>query len=140
MIKNLILQFSKFAVVGFVNTALDFGVLNVLIFATGVRGGAYLILLNSISFSIATANSYFWNKYWTFKKKDSVKVVEIGQFLTVSLIGLAINSGIVYLISTHISPMFGFSPGLWVNLAKVAATGASLIWNFVGYKFLVFKD
>lgn len=140
MIKNLISQFSKFVVVGFMNTAIDIGTLNVFMFATGVTGGVYLALLNSVSFSLATTNSYLWNKYWTFRKKNSVKVMEIGQFLTVSLIGLAINSGVVYLISTHVSPVLGISAGLWVNFAKIVATGFSLIWNFIGYKFFVFED
>lgn len=138
-IKKLIVQFSKFAVVGVMNTAIDFGVLNILIFATGVRGGAALALLNSISFAVATTNSYLWNKFWTFRDKNSAKAVEIGQFLAVSIVGLGINSGVVYLVSTFVDPMFGLAPAMWVNVAKVLATGFSLIWNFIGYKFIVFK-
>ena len=144
MIKKILIfflkfQFVRFAIIGLMNTALDFGVLNVLIAVTGVRGGFILVLLNSISFTVATTNSYFWNKYWTFKDKDAVRAVEIGQFLTVSIIGLGINSGVVYAVSTFIDPLFGLSPTVWINVAKVAATGFSLIWNFIGYKFIVFK-
>jgi putative flippase GtrA len=144
MIKKIInfflkFQFVRFAIIGVMNTGLDFGVLNLLIFATGVREGLSLALLNSISFSVATANSYLWNKYWTFKDKDAVRVAEIGQFLTVSLIGLGINSSIVYLISTFVDPILGLSPAMWVNASKVVATGIALFWNFLGYKFIVFK-
>jgi len=138
-IKKLIVQFSKFVVVGFINTAIDFGVLNLLMYVSGVKEGALLFVLNIVSFSVATANSYLWNKYWTFKDKDSAKVVEIGQFLAVSVIGAILNSGVVFLISTYMDPMFGLSQSVWVNLAKVVATGFSLIWNFLGYKFIVFK-
>jgi putative flippase GtrA len=138
-IKKIVVQFSKFVVVGFINTAIDFGVLNLLMFATGIREGAILFVLNAISFSVATTNSYLWNKYWTFRDKDSAKVVEIGQFLVVSIIGALINSGIVFAISTFVDPMFGLSQAVWVNAAKVVATGISLIWNFLGYKFIVFK-
>jgi len=84
-------------------------------------------------------NSYFWNKYWTFKDLDKIEAKEFSQFILVTLIGLAINSSIVYGITTLVSPMFGISPELWANLAKVAATGFSLIWNFIGYKFVVFN-
>ncbi|MFA4999486.1 MAG: GtrA family protein [Parcubacteria group bacterium] len=138
-IKKLLVQFGKFAVVGLLNTAIDFGVLNLLIFVTGVREGITIFFLNGISFAIATANSYLWNKYWTFRDRESVRVFQIGQFLVISAIGAVLNSGIVYLISTFVSPLFNLSPAVWVNMAKILATGVSFIWNFAGYKFVVFK-
>lgn len=138
-IKKLIVQFSKFAVVGVLNTAIDFGALNLLMFSTGVRGGGMLFLFNIISFAAATTNSYFWNKYWTFKDKEGVRPLQMGQFLTVSVIGALINSSVVSVISTFINPLFGLSSAAWVNVAKIIATGFSFVWNFLGYKFIVFK-
>ena len=137
--KKTINQFSKFVVIGFMNTAIDFTILNFLMWWTGIYSGALIILLNMVSFSIAVFNSYFWNKYWTFKDLDKIEAKEFSQFILVTLIGLAINSSIVYGITTLVSPMFGISPELWANLAKVAAIGFSLIWNFIGYKFIVFN-
>jgi len=139
LLRKTINQFSKFVVIGFMNTAIDFTILNLLMWWTGIYSGTSIILLNIISFSIAVFNSYFWNKYWTFRDLDKVEAKEFSQFILVTLIGLAINSSIVYGITTLISPMFGISPELWANLAKVAATGFSLIWNFIGYKFIVFN-
>ena len=137
--KKTINQFSKFIVIGFMNTAIDFAILNFLMWWTGIYSGASIILLNMVSFSIAVFNSYFWNKYWTFRDLDKVEAKEFSQFILVTLIGLAINSSIVYGVTTLISPMFGISSELWANLAKVVATGFSLIWNFIGYKFIVFN-
>ena len=137
--KKTINQFSKFIVIGFMNTAIDFAILNFLMWWTGIYSGASIILLNMVSFSIAVFNSYFWNKYWTFRDLDKVEAKEFSQFILVTLIGLAINSSIVYGVTTLVSPMFGISPELWANIAKVAATGFSLIWNFIGYKFIVFN-
>ncbi|MBU1563790.1 GtrA family protein [Patescibacteria group bacterium] len=137
--QKFIKQFSKFVVIGFINTALDFAILNLLMWWTGIYSGSWIILLNIVSFSIAVFNSYFWNKYWTFKDKDKIEAKEFSQFVIVTLIGLAINSSIIFEVTTLISPMFGLSPELWANLAKAAATGFSLIWNFAGYKFFVFK-
>ena len=137
--KKTINQFGKFVVIGLMNTVIDFAILNFLMWWTGIYSGASIILLNMVSFSIAVFNSYFWNKYWTFKDLDKVEAKEFSQFILVTLIGLAINSSIVYGITTLVSPMFGISPELWANLAKVAATGFSLIWNFIGYKFIVFN-
>jgi len=143
MLSKLVNQFSKFVVIGVMNTAIDFGVLNLLMWQTGIYKGKWIILLNAIAFAVAVINSYFWNKYWTFKAKEADEPGEVAkefsQFIMVTLIGLAINSGIVFGVTTFIPPFFGLSPELWANLAKVAATGLSLIWNFIGYKFIVFK-
>ena len=101
----------KFILVGILNTAIDFGALNLLILLTGITGGWAIVPLNTISFLCAATNSYFLNKFWTFK----------------------VRGGLVY-------PLFGLSPKIWVNLIKVLATAVSVTWNFVGSKFIVFKD
>jgi len=132
-------QFSRFVVIGLINTALDFAILNFLMWWTGIYSGIWLVSLNMISFSIAVINSYYWNKRWTFKDKDKIEAKEFSQFILVTLVGLFINSSIIYGITTLVSPIFGIPLELWANLAKVAATGISLIWNFVGYKLFVFK-
>lgn len=133
-------QFSKFLVVGSMNTAIDFAVLNLLMWTTGIYQGQWIILLNAISFLVAVTNSYFLNKYWTFRVKGPTVVPwQMGQFLVVSLIGAGINSSIVYGVTTFIPPCFGLGKELWANLAKALATGVALIWNFLGYKFIVFK-
>ena len=132
----LLWQFAKFAQVGVLNTAIDFGILNLLIFVTGITSGLSIIPLNAVSFSLAIINSFFWNEKWVFKAKKEANFI---TFIAVTLIGLAINSGIVYVISTFVPPVFVDSQKLWTNLAKVLATGVSLIWNFMGYRLVVFK-
>ena len=64
---------------------------------------------------------------------------EIGTFIGITLIGLLINSGIVVGVTKFVPPAFGLNQELWTNLAKVAATAVSLIWNFAGYRLVVFK-
>ena len=132
----LLWQFAKFAQVGVLNTAIDFGILNLLIFVTGITSGLSIIPLNAISFSIAIINSFFWNEKWVFETKKEANFI---TFVVVTLIGLAINRGIVYAITTFVPPTFVDSQKLWVNSAKVLATGISLIWNFTGYRLIVFK-
>jgi len=132
----LIWQFGKFATVGFLNTAIDFGILNLLIFLTNVTQGIQIVPLNAISFSVAVINSYFWNKKWVF---DASKKGNFVTFVLVTIIGLLINSGIVYVITTFIPPVIVSSPTLWANIAKALATAISLFWNFAGYKLIVFR-
>lgn len=135
----IIFQFVKYATAGFANTAVDFGVLNLLMWMTNIYSGKTIFLLNSISFLVAVIHSYIWNKFWTFKSTEKNIAGQFLQFLIVSLIGIVINGAIVYTITTLVSPMFNLSSIAWANSAKVLATIVSLIWNFVGYKFIVFK-
>ena len=129
-------QFAKFGLVGVLNTAIDFGILNLLIAISGVTSGIGIILINATSFSAAVLNSYFWNKDWVF---SGGKKANFASFLGVTLIGLSINSLVVYALTTYVSPILVDSDKLWANFAKVLATALSLIWNFMGYKLVVFK-
>jgi len=139
MFKQIFAQMFKFVVIGAFNTAIDFGILNLLMYLTETYGGGGIIPLNVISFSVAVTNSYFWNRFWTFRAKGSASGKEFGQFILVSLVGVAIHTSVVFAITTFIPPVGGVGRELWANLAKVAATGLSLVWNFIGYKFIVFR-
>ena len=138
-------QAIRFIEVGVLNTAIDFGVLNLLIWSTGSIEGLAIVPLNVISFLAATINSYFWNKFWTFKtpaiisgEKKGISA-EFAAFLVVSGIGIGINTGIVAAGTGLIPALFGLSAGAWANVMKICATIFSMTWNFIGYKFIVFK-
>ena len=133
-------QLIKFGIVGVLNTAVDFAVLNLLVWLTGTTEGVGLAVINVVAFAVAVTNSYLWNKFWTFRRKDSDEVgQEISKFLVVSVIGALLNTGVVFGITTLMDPLFGLSDTLWVNVAKVLATIVVLAWNFVGYKFWAFR-
>ncbi len=133
-------QFLKFALIGGFNTALDFGVINLEMWIFKIYAGWPILVFNGISFMIASTNSFFWNRFWTFKSKDGERAgFQYVQFIIVTAIGLGINSSIVYLGTTFVNPLFDLSPPLWANGIKILATAISLIWNFAGYKFIVFN-
>ena len=132
-------QFGKFAAVGALNTLIDLGVLNFLIILTDVSTGVYYSFFKAVSFLAAVGNSYFWNKFWTFESKAGAQGKEFVSFVTVSFIGVLINTAIVYLGAGLANLMPDVSAGGWINLVKILATVVSLVWNFLGYKFFVFK-
>ncbi len=139
-LKSSIFQLAKFGMVGVLNTTIDFGVLNVLSWATGITKGVGVTVIALISFTLAITNSFFWNRFWTFRQKGTKDVgVEGAKFFVVSLIGAGINAVIVYTVSTHIQPLFGLSEQLWLNAAKLVSTFCVFTWNFVGYKYWAFK-
>jgi len=61
-------------------------------------------------------------------------------FMVVSIIGLLLNSFLLAVVSSYLAQAGVFhNPDLVKNVAKVIAVVASLIWNFIGYKVMVFK-
>lgn len=132
-------QIVKFLEVGVLNTLLDIGILNLLVWIFGVTAGIRLIPFNMVAFLTAGTNSYCWNKFWTFQKDNKINPKEFLQFLIVSAIGLGINTSIVVLGTNYLTPLAGLSSGGWLNIMKILATFVSMVWNFLGYKFFVFK-
>lgn len=135
----VVFQFAKFGASGAFNTFLDWGVLNILIAASGITGGIGFAAFKAISFSFATISSYFWNKYWTFESKESTSAKEVTQFIIISTIGVLINVGLAYMIVTIFRPEDILAQKRLANIAAATATIISLIWNFIGYKIWVFK-
>lgn len=135
----IVFQLAKFAAVGSFNTFLDWGIVNLLIFLTGIASGLGFSLFKAISFLIANIGSYFWNKYWTFVGKDKANIQEFGKFFVVSVIGMVLNVVVASLIVNYIAYPSFLSPRQWANVALLVATLVSLVWNFVGYKFFVFE-
>lgn len=139
-------QFVRFAMIGGLNTGIDLIILNILTIATGLKEGTAFAIFKGISFAAAATFSYFMNKYWAFK--DTSKSQEgrkFSQFFIVSIIGALINVGIASLVVNMIKPALGgtlivpLNDQLWVNVAALSGTAIGLFWNFLGYKFIVFK-
>jgi len=38
-----------------------------------------------------------------------------------------------------VGPQFGLNAKIWANMGAVAGTLFVMVWNFLGYKFIVFK-
>lgn len=152
----VIWQIAKFGLIGVLNSFVDLGVLSGLsvmarsIFATSasdilLAAGSFTVtfyvLFKTLSFVVANVNSYAWNRYWTF----DTGVKKLGragflQFFAVSLIGLLVN----VIVSASVFQLGVTTTGLtgdqWGLLSALAGIFAGLAWNFVGYKFVVFKS
>lgn len=136
----VIYQVAKFVLVGALNTFVDLGILNILIWISGIASGSWYSVFKGISFLFATINSYFWNKHWTFEKSRRVFVLrEFAKFLLVITIGLLINVGIASVVVNIIGPQFGLTEKIWANIGAFTATLIAWIWNFSSSKFIVFK-
>ncbi|MFA6407096.1 MAG: GtrA family protein [Candidatus Paceibacterota bacterium] len=132
-------DFGKFAAVGALNTFIDLGILNLFMLLTGISTGAFFVITKTIAYICASANSYFFNKIWTFRSGTPVSRREYILFVTLSLIGAAVNVGVAaFIVQVIPRPEFINSP-LWANIASLVGTIVLMIWNFFAYRTYVFK-
>ncbi|MDQ1283662.1 MAG: hypothetical protein QG620_10 [Patescibacteria group bacterium] len=136
-------QFAKFVLIGAMNTLVDLGVLNVLMFSSGFSEGIYYSFFKAVSFTVAVILSYNLNKRWTFNDvSDEDRAKKFTQFLTVSIVGAIINISVATAVVTYVKPMVDvafLTSQLWGNIGALSGTAIGLVWNFLGYKFIVFK-
>jgi len=142
--KSEIRQYMKFAATGILNTAVDFGVLNALlfIFTPAIRGVTYAVF-KMLSFSAAVTNSYLFNKYWVFAERGEPPPASTSKekalFLGVSLFGLGINMAGSLMVFKTLGNADLFGGTMRANIGALAGTALTQISNFAGYKFLIFK-
>ena len=124
--KRELTRFLRFAVVGTWGFAVDFTILNLLLF--GAHFPAWLA--NTCSFTVAVLNTFTLNRLWTFPESRQRPVSsQFTQFLVVNLFGYAINE-LVFLGSHELLWGHLLSAGLAWNLSKATASGVALFWNF----------
>lgn len=130
-------QFGQFAAVGTLNSFIDVGVFNLETFLYGstIISTTLFAVFKAISFLFATTNSFAWNRNWTFGSTDKINAGEVTGFYTVAIIGWAANVGVATLVKS-----IGPETKIWVDLvAPLAGILTTFIWNFLGYKYFVFK-
>ena len=135
-----VFQLAKFALIGTIATIIDLGILAFLIHISGITVGIWYSVFKGTSFLIATCSKYFGDKLWAFEKNEMDGIGgEFGKYFIVTLGGLAINVGTASFVVNSIGPQFGLHKELWANIGGIIAALNTVVWNFAGYKFLVFK-
>jgi putative flippase GtrA len=135
-----VFQLAKFLLIGVMATIFDLGILSVALAATGIASGIYYSIFKGASFIVATVIKYVPDKYWAFKKRESSDMKkEFFQFFLVTLVGAVLNIAIASLTVDYIGPQFGIDRITWGKIGGIGATIIVFAWNFVGYKFFVFK-
>ena len=125
-INDGVIRFIKFGMVGVINTLVNwiiFFILNAL--------GMYYILANIIAYILGTVNSYLWNTLWVFKYKDKASTETTIKFIILNLIGLGLNTGILYVLVDlcNLNKFIGL----------VTTTAIVMIINYIVNKLLVFS-
>jgi putative flippase GtrA len=162
--RRIYFEFSKFAIVGFFNASIDFLMLNALSHVTGVTAGFKVGGINIPGVLLVITSSYLLNKIWVFGENETMKsdsshgdpglsakiLYQLRRFVWlfrhsprfVIITGGSIffNSlAMVFFTSPRFFPLFDIPSDLWLNVAKIFVSAGIMVWNFLGYKYIVFR-
>jgi putative flippase GtrA len=124
--KVFLLKFIKFCLVGFSGIFVDFG--TTYFFKEVVKIQKYVA--NAIGFTLAATTNYMLNRVWTFNSHNPHVVQEFSRFFVIALIGLGINSMIIWLMNGKFKVNF--------YLSKLVATLIVTLWNFLINAYFTF--
>ncbi len=124
--KIFLLKFVKFCIVGFSGVFVDFGI--TYLFKEIFKVQKYVA--NAIGFTTAATTNYILNRIWTFDSHNPHYMWEFSRFFIIALIGLGINSLIIYIFSGRFKWNF--------YLAKLLATIVVTLWNFLINAYFTF--
>ena len=133
-----------FLAIGILNTVIDVSLF------LGLRQLAVpIIIANIISTSIALAGSYILNKRFAFRTQNDAKR-SLPLFIVVTLAGLWLLQPLVIKIVLTIEhsgyfmliaqKLISHPQRYYELIAKLAATPFTLVWNYLLYKKIVFKN
>lgn len=153
-VKHEAAQVGRFGIVGIINTLIDFIILNLVSRATGWSDE----IANIPAVMVAMVFSFFANRHFVFKsgeKKDIAR--QALEFFPITAFGLIVIQGVVIHFFENIwrYPVeLGLALANWLHIigtagidaqfvetngVKLVATAASLVWNYLMYKKVVFK-
>ena len=119
------IQLAKFSVVGLSGYVINLAVYSALLGLGAHRAAA-------ISFVIAAANNYWWNRVWTFSTQRGAFAYQGMRFFVVAVIGWIVNQ----------LWLFVFLDAL--GLGKIVSQAIAIILvmplNFLGNKLWSFRD
>jgi putative flippase GtrA len=124
--KVFLLKFIKFCIVGFSGVFIDFG--TTYFFKEVLKVQKYFA--NAIGFTLAATTNYILNRVWTFHSTNPKVLLEFSRFFVIALIGLGINSTIIWLMNGKFKVNF--------YLSKLVATVVVTLWNFLINAYFTF--
>jgi putative flippase GtrA len=119
-------KFIKFGLVGASGLVVDFGF--TILCKEILKIQKYVS--NAIGFTMAATTNYFLNRIWTFKSTNPAIGIEFTEFFLISLIGLGINTLILYTLVSKFKKKF--------YLSKAFAILIVMLWNFFANAFFTF--
>jgi putative flippase GtrA len=126
-------SFVRFAMVGALATIVDFSTFNILLGGNGDPSTPHLLIAATTGFTIATYTSYQFNSRFTFRAGRSRAAMT--RYFVIAVGGVLIHN------ATLLALRAAFDPGTLIelNVTKLGALSASMLWNYVGYRQFSFR-
>lgn len=128
---HLVHELAKFGVIGILNFFITIGISDTLHLGLGVGP----LTSFGVGTVVATTFSYFANRYWTFRHRDTSGLGrEYVLFFVLNGVALVITW--VFIGITHY--ILGLHSGIAYNAAQIIGTGAATLFRYWAYKKWVF--
>ena len=131
-------QFAKFALVGGLGTVTNLALFFVLV-DVALFGTVPPLVGSAICFLVAVSQNYVLNELWTFRwasggdsRRESLSLHRYAKFVTASLVGFAINAGVLLALLSA----FAFSLAL---IPQAIGILAGMLFNFIASRRVVFR-
>ena len=120
-------QFSKYSLVGVINTITDFLIFTILISLIGIN----VYIANTLAFIAAVTQSYILNHRWTFRQKThNHTVLRYLKFVAINAGGVVISTIVLFFTAEFMHPLIG----------KLCAAVLVVIWGFTLSKIYIFNQ
>lgn len=126
----VVYQFMRFACIGFLNTGLNFLILNALSKALNISQGWNLGKVAIVAFTAAVVQSYLWNRTWTFGSEQGVSLWNnVVRLFTVGLLGA------FAVITVFVASAPGIAAPYWfyIIILGVYLLLETVLWRHFGF-------
>ncbi len=125
----------RFGGVGSIATAIDFGILFFLHALGFVSIGA-----NFVSTGAGFIFSFFANRHYTFRASSGSARKQLILFFIFTFIGIWVYQPVIIWGIENMIDGFNYPDWLDLLIAKLVATAVTLVWNYLTYAKIVFKE
>jgi len=132
-------QIIRFGIVGTLNTIIDLLALNILLWRFPTHSANLLLFYNSIAYTLGALNSFGLNKYWTFRRRQTITGGEVVRFAIVNVGGILCNDSIIWIVAGMLHPLIA-SNLLWANASKLTAIAGTMMISYLGMWLWVFAS
>lgn len=125
--ENTVTQLFRYVLTGASSFLVDF----LLLFLLEMLGVHYLPAA-ACSFAVGITCNFLLTKYFAFKSVDSTvgPAAEIAVFIAISVVGLLLTMGLMYLFTSRLH--------LYFMVSKLISSILVFVWNFLGRKLILY--
>lgn len=136
--RSTLIQFLRYCLVGGLNTIVDIGILNILLWRFPTHNVQVLTAYNAIAYSCGAISSFILNKYWTFRHTQRTTRRELIRFAISIVLEILYSSALIWLAGRALQPFIA-NTTLWGNASKLVAVVCGTVLSYSLMRFWTFS-